>query len=175
MSLSELAAMACLSPSQFHRIFKNETRRTPFKFIEEIRMQRAYDSLIHENRSVYELAEGLGYNDYETFSRAFKKHFLLSPDDLKSIANNIKDSLSAGQQGEFYITAFKGGGSDEEIALQLRQTMQMHNISTEDLKQAHFFKIAPKDHSGLSALQLVKNKFEITSGKKIWELLLNKK
>ena len=34
--LSELAAIACLSPSQFHRVFKKETNYTPFQFIEKI-------------------------------------------------------------------------------------------------------------------------------------------
>jgi AraC-like DNA-binding protein len=35
----------------------------------------------------------MGYNDYETFYRASKKHFHISPDDLKSIVERIKMDL----------------------------------------------------------------------------------
>lgn len=174
-ALDELSKMACLSPAQFHKVFKKETGRTPFKFIEEIKMNKAHHCLIHENHSVHDLTEMLGYNDYETFSRAFKKHFHFSPDDLKSIASNIKKGLTIENQGDFFIASFKGIESDEDLVKELEQTMQENNISIEEIKQAKIFKITPKSELKTPAKKLIKNKFEISSGEKIWESLIQKK
>ena len=118
-TLDELSKIVYLSPAQFHKVFKKETNRTPFKFIEEIKMNKAHHCLLHENHSVYDLTEILGYNDYETFSRAFKKHFHFSPDDLKSIANKIKEGLTIEKKGDLFIASFKEIESDEDIAKKL--------------------------------------------------------
>ena len=73
LELKDLAAVACLSPSQFHRQFKRQTGRTPFKFVEEMRMNKAYQLILEEGWMIHELSDQFGYKDYETFSRAFKK------------------------------------------------------------------------------------------------------
>ena len=73
LPLSKLSKIACLSPSQFHRIFKKATGSTPFQFIEKIKMDKAYRLITCGQATVYELTEQLNYNDYETFSRAFQK------------------------------------------------------------------------------------------------------
>ena len=53
--------------------------------------------------------------------------------------------------------------------------MEENNISLEEMKDAKIFKITPKSELKKTSKQLVKNKFEITSGKKIWESLIQKK
>ena len=106
LTLSELAAIGCMSSSYFHRVFKKETGRTPFNFIEEIKINKAYALIISNTPRIYELTEMFGYSDYETFTRAFKKHFTLAPDDLRAIVLRIKKELNVGSEG-FLIKVFE--------------------------------------------------------------------
>ena len=46
LELKDLAKVACMSQGHFHQVFKKETGRTPFKFIEEIKMNKAHQMLI---------------------------------------------------------------------------------------------------------------------------------
>ena len=90
LDLASLAKIACLSASRFHRLFKKETGLTPFKFLEELKMEKAHELLLKGDVLVSEIADALNYNDYETFTRAYKKYYGLSPDDLKSIASSVR-------------------------------------------------------------------------------------
>ena len=95
LKLDELSKIACLSTSQFNRLFKQETQQTAFKFIEEMKMAKAYELIGEGQIMIHELALHLGYKDYETLTRAFKKYYFVSPDDLKSIINRVKKELKS--------------------------------------------------------------------------------
>ncbi len=170
LALSELSAIACLSPSQFHRLFKKETQRTPFKFTEEIKMNRAYQLLIDEQVFITELAIDLGYSNYETFSRAFKKYFHLSPDDIKAIANNVNATVLDNEKT--ILLTFDKELSDKELLKKLSQIAQDNNLSKNDIKEAKIFKIERKTNSRTQK-KIIKNKFEMTEEKRIWRSLLN--
>lgn len=174
LDLDHLADIACLSPSQFHRMFRKETFSTPFKFIESIKVNKAYHCLLYEDAMVYELATNLGYNDYETFSRAFKKHFHLSPDDLKSIASKVKESMQ-GTEDEFLVVTMDTDENQEGLIGHLKQVMVEKNISHEELKSARVYKITTKSNNRLPAKILIKNKYEMVQDQKIWESLLENK
>ena len=79
LTLRALAAKACVSLPHFHRLFKQTTGQTPFRYIESIRMKMAYELVVSGEVGVQELAIKFNYSDYETFTRAFKKHFELAP------------------------------------------------------------------------------------------------
>ena len=155
LSLSKLSTIACLSPSQFHRIFKRETKKTPFKFIEEIKMNKAYRLLTDEDVFVTELALNLGYNDYETFSRAFKKYFHLAPDDLKAISNNLNASI--GDNEKTVLLTFDKALPEADLLERLIQVAKAHNISKKDLKSAKMFKVEQKTNSE-TPKKVIKNK-----------------
>ena len=173
-SLNDLSRIACLSPSQFHRTFKKVTNRTPFKFIEEIKMNKAYDQLLKGNAMVHELASNMGYNDYETFSRAFKKYFKFSPDDLKGMASKVREISQAEQPEELIIATFEEDIGEEMLADHLIQIIKDRQFSQEDIDNAEIFKIIKKGDSVSDSKNLIKNKYEVTKEKKIWEMLVQK-
>ncbi len=105
LSLSTMAKMACMSESQFHRVFKTSTVFTPFKFIEKLRINFAYQKLIKAPQSIQLLSERCGYQDYETFSRTFKRFYSISPHDLAAITNQIKGTLET--VDDIYMTAME--------------------------------------------------------------------
>lgn len=167
LTLEDLAEVACLSPSQFHRIFKKETGRTPFIFIEEMKMAKAYELISEGKVMIHELAYHLGYKDYETFTRAFKKHFYLSPDDLKSIANRIKEEMD----GDEFILLTVEKDDEETIVRKLEETLAEKGIPLSLRNCMKAIKVQEKT-PGSSRDQLIKNKFEMTPGFKIWESLI---
>ena len=169
LSLEKLAGIACLSVSQFHRVFKQETQKTPFKFIEEIRMNKAYRMLTNENAFVTKLAMHLGYKDYETFSRAFKKYFHIAPDDLKAITNEVH--IAAKDYDKSIVLTFDESLSEEILLEHLEKTMKAHNISLDDVLHSKIFKIERKAATNIRE-KLIKNKFKMTKADRIWESLL---
>jgi AraC family transcriptional regulator len=54
-------------------------RETPKQFTLRIRLDRAASELLTSNRSIIEIALAFGFENHETFSRAFRKRFQLSP------------------------------------------------------------------------------------------------
>lgn len=170
-NLNELAAIACLSASQFHRLFKRETGKTPFKFCQEIKLQSAFETITTGQTSIQDLSFELGYKDYETFSRAFKKQFQLAPGDLKSIAEKIRLEAKLPHLDAMFIATFEDNALTEANISELIKLTTDNNISAEDLKQAHIFTISNKDEKSL-AENVIKNKFEITKDLKIWQKLI---
>ncbi len=169
--LESLAKIACLSPSQFHRIFKKETRKTPFQFVEESKREKAYHLIIHHHISIQRVSSDLGYKDYETFSRAFKRIFKFSPDDLKSIFNKLHNTIDNDQEEEIFLTCIEGK-NESELLENLKELIIRMGIKQEDLQGSKIFKISKKTPKSVASQMLIKNKYELTEGHKIKESLL---
>ena len=174
LELNDLAAVACLSPSQFHRQFKRQTGRTPFKFVEELKMNKAYQMILEETWMIHELSDRFGYKDYETFSRAFKKYFQFSPDDLKAIVEGIRANISEEGEHELMIFMLDESSKDIDLSEQLKDFLKEKNMKMPDLDQARVFKITPKDLVPERKSHLIKNKFALTQEDKLWKTLLRK-
>lgn len=170
LSSEKLAEMACLSPSRFHRVFKKETGATPQKFIEKLRLTRAYEVITQGEGSVQDLAVTLGYNDYETFSRAFKRLHHYSPDDLKTLAQKVKAGIE-GESKIFMVThdTLDMEGIREKIIKRLRE----ENINLTDIEVSNAIMIKPIVLSGEKEEgELVRNKYHLSSGERIWQHLI---
>lgn len=74
-SLEEAARAVHLSPSHFHRCFREAFGVTPHAFVQRQRMRRAVSLLRGGGHNVSEAAEAVGYPSVYYFSRAFKRHF----------------------------------------------------------------------------------------------------
>lgn len=94
-SVAQMAQAACLSPFHFHRLFKQHTGLAPHQYVAQHQLQRAYQALLDGNQPVLELALALGYTNYETFSRAFKKRFRIAPHDLREVVRRVVAELHA--------------------------------------------------------------------------------
>lgn len=77
--LEALASELGVSYSRFRFAFKRQTGYSPREFENTIKLNRARDLLIREQRSITETADELGYSSAYYFSRAFKKKFGQSP------------------------------------------------------------------------------------------------
>lgn len=81
LTIDDIAHEACLSATQLYREFKQHTGLTPTQYHEQLKVKESLEMLA-KARSVSDVAYNLGYKNYETFSRAFKKISSIAPSDF---------------------------------------------------------------------------------------------
>jgi AraC family transcriptional regulator len=79
ISLHTLAERANLSPYHFHRVFKSATGETPKGYTQRLRLERSAFQMMVREATILDIAVSCGYRSHETYSRAFKRHFGLTP------------------------------------------------------------------------------------------------
>ncbi|MGI0118524.1 helix-turn-helix domain-containing protein [Zooshikella sp. RANM57] len=79
LMIKELAKIACLSPTQFKKLFKDQMGLSVLQYITQARMEKAKALLIHTDYPVQIVAEQVGYRDLSSFSRRFSSIYGLSP------------------------------------------------------------------------------------------------
>ena len=80
-----IAEAVGLSPRQVHRLFSDEGMSL-MRWVWVQRLEQCYRELTQEDsakRSISDIAYTWGFNDQAHFSRAFRKHFGVSPRDLR--------------------------------------------------------------------------------------------
>lgn len=86
LTLDELASVACLSRFHFLRLFKEVFRTTPYRFVNEVRVQRACVLLRNRTTAVRDIAEHLGFENPASFSRVFRHYTGMYPGSFRANA-----------------------------------------------------------------------------------------
>lgn len=81
--LANLAARCHCSIPHFCNEFKKYFHCSAIEYVTRLRMHQAEYLLRDENLSVTEIARRVGYEDIYYFSKRFKQHFGLSPQNLR--------------------------------------------------------------------------------------------
>lgn len=84
ISIPYLAGLESLSNSRYVTVFKNQMGKTPNEYIIELRLQFAKKLLDNTNLSIRQISENVGYSDQYFFSRLFKKHMGVSPQNYRN-------------------------------------------------------------------------------------------
>ena len=77
--VEELAAMAGMSTSAFHRHFRTVTAMTPIQFQKKIRLQEARLRLVGLGEDVTSAGYAVGYDSPSQFSREYRREFGTPP------------------------------------------------------------------------------------------------
>ncbi|MBC3764601.1 AraC family transcriptional regulator [Neptunicella marina] len=93
LRLSELCELAHLSEFHFHRQFSALTGMPLRQYIRLQRMHKAAFYLMYRNHSVQRISEMIGFENAESFSRAFKQQYAQSPTDYRKHANTVPVSV----------------------------------------------------------------------------------
>ncbi len=88
LSLKKISDMNYINSSYLSRIFKAVTGTAFIDYLINIRIEKAKKLLIGSNLKIYEIAEQIGINDPNYFSKYFKKHTGYTPAQFKEL--NIK-------------------------------------------------------------------------------------
>ncbi|TAF32148.1 MAG: helix-turn-helix domain-containing protein [Cytophagales bacterium] len=79
LGIEQVAKEAAMSQYHFFRLFRNVYGQSPYQYINQKKFERAFSLLISGHYSVSEVATSVGFSDIYVFSKAFKKHFGMSP------------------------------------------------------------------------------------------------
>ncbi|MBM9615008.1 AraC family transcriptional regulator [Desulfobulbus rhabdoformis] len=82
LDVEQLASMAGMSVSTFHRAFKSVTSDSPGQYLKKIRLSKARDFIRNDQMKAYIAADKVGYESVSQFSREFKRYFGQTPADL---------------------------------------------------------------------------------------------
>ncbi len=89
LKVEQLARDVSLSPKYFQKLFKAFTNYTPTKYIEKSKISKCKELLETTNLQVLDISAQMGYLNYETFSRTFKRYYAIAPNDYKKILKSI--------------------------------------------------------------------------------------
>ncbi len=106
LTLEDLASVACLSPSHFHRVFCRLIGIPPGEFLSALRFQMARRLLVTTPLSVTEICFAVGYTSTGSFTSRFTHLVGLSPRLLRQRAHAFEPL--AGKPAEFCPTTSSG-------------------------------------------------------------------
>ena len=79
LTLEQLATVCGFSRSEFCRIFRRYTGRTPFEYLQHLRVRRSLPLLSERALSVTEVAERAGFAGASYYAEVFRRYMNLSP------------------------------------------------------------------------------------------------
>ncbi|RED63972.1 response regulator [Cohnella lupini] len=82
-SVKTIADKVFLHPVYLSKIYKIETGESLGDYIIRIRMEKALYLLKHTNKKIYEITTELGYQNPQYFSKMFKKHYGMTPNEYR--------------------------------------------------------------------------------------------
>ena len=84
LSLSELGAIASVSPEHLSRLFRRYLDTTPINYLWQVRVQQGALYLHHTGLSIKAIAYRCGFKTAAHFSRSIKARYSLSPSQLRA-------------------------------------------------------------------------------------------
>lgn len=91
LRIDELAALARMSPSAFHRAFHAVTSMSPIQYQKRIRLQEARLRLLAHPGDIGATAYAVGYESPSQFSREYRREFGASPsEDAAALRGSLR-------------------------------------------------------------------------------------
>jgi AraC family transcriptional regulator len=92
IGLKEISASSNLSKYHFHRVFKSIIGNTSKNYLTRLRLQKSSLLLKNTTKKIKDIAFDCGYTSPETFNRAFKSQFSITPSQFRiSILQEVKN------------------------------------------------------------------------------------
>lgn len=143
-TLCELAREAGYSPWHSTRIFREMTDKTPFEYIRALRLSKAALRLKSEDVRIIDVALDFHFGTHEGFTRAFSRHFGMTPADFKKNKQELELFMPS-QIRDYYIKKQKGEGKMSEksgtrtIFVQVVDRPLRKLILKRGIKATHYF------------------------------------
>lgn len=84
--VSTMAASTGKSRASFHEWFKQNTGKTPAKYLAAFRIKMAYQLLVNTDYTVEVIAQQTGFNDGAYLAKKFKQHYGIRPSEARKQA-----------------------------------------------------------------------------------------
>lgn len=83
ISVEQLAQVLCLSTDRLGHLFRDGVGQAPIQYINEIRLRKAMNLLKTEEYTVTEVAQAVGFFDYNHFGRLFRRRYGCTPNQVR--------------------------------------------------------------------------------------------
>lgn len=83
LSVAQLAGLLCLSPDRLGHLFRDGVGQAPLQYINEIRLRKAMLLLQTEEYTVTDVAQAVGFFDYNHFGRLFRRRYGCTPNQVR--------------------------------------------------------------------------------------------
>ena len=83
ITVEQLADMVCLSEDRFGHLFREGVGQPPLQYINAMRLRKALNMLKTNQYTVTEVADAVGFRDYNHFGRLFRKRYGVTPYEIK--------------------------------------------------------------------------------------------
>ena len=84
VAVSQLAEMLFLSEGRFCHLFREIMGCAPVQYVHDLRLQKAWSLLNTGRYNVTQVAQMVGFQDYNNFGRHFKKRYGVTPHAVRS-------------------------------------------------------------------------------------------
>ncbi|BBI35443.1 response regulator [Cohnella abietis] len=84
LKLQEIAEFVCLSPNYLSYLFKKIVGINLWDYVTKLRMEEGKRLILTTDMRRYEIADEIGYETPEHFSKIFKKHYGINPSEVKN-------------------------------------------------------------------------------------------
>ena len=79
-----IASLFYLNRSYLSQLFKKQTNKKFIDYLNEVRINKAKELLLHSDRKMYQIAKSVGYDNTKYFFRIFKKKTGFSPEQFRN-------------------------------------------------------------------------------------------
>lgn len=91
IAVEQLAEMICLSEDRFGHLFREGVGQPPLQYINAMRLRKAMSLLKTNEYTVTEIADAVGFRDYNHFGRLFRKRYGCTPNEIRRGRADLAD------------------------------------------------------------------------------------
>lgn len=85
LTLDFIASLFYLNRSYLSTLFRQKTGMKFIDYLNEIRIEKAKDLLLHSDRKMYQISKSCGYDNSKYFFRIFKKKMRVTPEQYRNL------------------------------------------------------------------------------------------
>jgi len=120
ITLPQVATNEFMSPHYLSRFFKNHTGIGFNKYLNQFRINKSLNELLHTNKTILEIALDHGFSNSKSYTKHFKEHYGISPSEFRKeshlyLKSNQDDSIKNSNQSEsallIYVEKYKADES----------------------------------------------------------------
>jgi AraC-like DNA-binding protein/mannose-6-phosphate isomerase-like protein (cupin superfamily) len=85
LTIEQLAVKCHLSPAQFRRVFQDAMGTSPLRYLQQRRLEKACQLLLHSSETIEAISGQVGYEDASYFSHTFRRVMGLPPGKYRKL------------------------------------------------------------------------------------------
>jgi len=94
IKIEDAAKAACISPFHFLRLFKKIFDTTPYQYITEKRIEKAFNLILKSDMPITEVCLEVGFNSLSSFSWLLKQRYGISPEAMRDQYNAFHEKIA---------------------------------------------------------------------------------